>query len=959
MKKSYNNSAVYANSTNPCKQCGKPDWCYFIGDLNVCNRDVEASPGWYRTSKKDKDGHYFYAPTNDKQVARKQTRYWEYPDRDGNKLVRIVRIDDGLGGKPKRWQEHWNGSRWVKGLKGIDRKDIPLYRYAEVMRSAKADLTVFLVEGEKCADALWDLGIPATTNIGGCGRGKFSDSDFEDLSAIKFLVLSPDRDKPGINHMLAIAERRPDAKWCYAPPSEFFWIEKNLPDSKGLDIADWIADGADEESVKSRITDESPVLFGKSLAAYGQEIINQSPEKNREVIIEAEEIFTMKAVDCLYSDTSYIAIHDKLYKWSGTHYEEASTARERRRILEWCKNTPVEIKGRWKYALAKPETVNKIWIWVLTCFAVDSEEVNPPGINCLNGVIQISWQGHRVSHELVPHDPKFYFTHVANFSYDSQADDRDCNRLLAALDPGQQEIFLKTIAASLDLNTIRKYQGRAVKALLCQGTGSNGKDTLREAVRAILGSGMTSASVTDFQQYDQGRKFPLVKIEHSLINWSSENSHFARLDSLQGLKAAITGESIDIEPKNSIEYPINPRGIFLFNVNESPLLEGGMEAISSRWAVLSFNKTFKKNANPLKGELEADSRFRYDPDFLETNVCPALINKILDRLQTVVTEGIDYSCCDDGLRKIQEQSNHLWQFVNEMGIAESPGDRLYISDLWERLQAWYIDQGTLEIYGEGENTKKVWQDQPRKSDRNITGINQISRRFAELFPNVEKRRHTETDDTGRKGQNYLNGLVVLNISSGEASGEAKTTVYQGGEDGEAKLRTLATLVKEIKRLPSPERLTAIKIMNEFIQSEPEPQNSASPSSPQDCISDSASPSSSPSSSPEVCDNVAINNNTNTATNEHTEKATAFALSISQAIEMPITNSNTVHHYENQPIEWVKLQDDRILLISHQDGRKLTGRESGSRKHESVAIDDCAEIHYKEQEKPPKRSLQLD
>ncbi len=92
--------------TNPCPHCGKSDWCYSIGELTVCNRDNPPADGWYQTSKTDKDGHYYYAPKREKSTKKirpQRMRIWEYPDRNGNPLVRVVRFDDGNGSKPRRW----------------------------------------------------------------------------------------------------------------------------------------------------------------------------------------------------------------------------------------------------------------------------------------------------------------------------------------------------------------------------------------------------------------------------------------------------------------------------------------------------------------------------------------------------------------------------------------------------------------------------------------------------------------------------------------------------------------------------------------------------------------------------------------------------------------------------------------------------------------------------------------
>lgn len=226
---------------NPCPHCGKPDWCYSLGVLSVCKRDYsEAAPGWRLTSKRDADGGRFFAPIEKqhKAIKPKQKRIWEYPNREGNSLVRVIRVDDGKGSKPKRWQEHWNGKVWVKGLKGIKREDIPVYRYAEIKEAIAEGKTIFIVEGESCADAMWSIGLPATTNIG--GSGKWQPSDTADLVGMARTVLCPDRDKPGMKHMETLAEEFPESQWLYAFPYSPLW--KKLPRSQGLDVADWIED---------------------------------------------------------------------------------------------------------------------------------------------------------------------------------------------------------------------------------------------------------------------------------------------------------------------------------------------------------------------------------------------------------------------------------------------------------------------------------------------------------------------------------------------------------------------------------------------------------------------------------------------------------------------------------------------------------------------------------------------
>jgi 5S rRNA maturation endonuclease (ribonuclease M5) len=239
---------VPVTKSNPCPHCGKPDWCYSIGELTACKRpQYPPAAGWEVTSKTDKDGTPFYAPIREKKAIRpRQTRYWEYPARDGSPLVRVVRFDDGKGGKSGKgdadWhQEHWGKCKptrqigWVVGTKDVPREDIPIYRYAEVRKAIANNELIFIAEGEDNVDRLWALGFAATCNIG--GSGKWRESDTRDLQGAKVVII-PDRDEPGINHAEGLHQQFPGALWLYPFPNSKAW--ENLPKSKGLDIADWI-----------------------------------------------------------------------------------------------------------------------------------------------------------------------------------------------------------------------------------------------------------------------------------------------------------------------------------------------------------------------------------------------------------------------------------------------------------------------------------------------------------------------------------------------------------------------------------------------------------------------------------------------------------------------------------------------------------------------------------------------
>ncbi len=268
---------VKVSKSNPCPHCGKPDWCYSIGELSVCNRDQPPATGWEATSKADKDGKIYYARPQEKKAIRpRQTRYWEYPARDGSPLVRVVRFDDGQGGKPDWTQQSWGKCKssrqigWIGGTEGVARENIPVYRYADVQKAIANNELIFIVEGESCADILWGLGLAATCNIG--GSGKWRSSDTTDLEGAK-VVICPDRDEPGIKHANLLHQEFPDALWLYAYPDSPAW--NNLPKSQGLDIVDWIEQG---KLAPSNIT-----------AAIGEKKVFKTPPQATAKVVRPEQ----------------------------------------------------------------------------------------------------------------------------------------------------------------------------------------------------------------------------------------------------------------------------------------------------------------------------------------------------------------------------------------------------------------------------------------------------------------------------------------------------------------------------------------------------------------------------------------------------------------------------------------------------------------------------------------------
>ncbi|MEY3256462.1 MAG: hypothetical protein RLZZ29_1597 [Cyanobacteriota bacterium] len=612
------------------------------------------------------------------------------------------------------------------------------YRFDEISQYG-AGHWVLVVEGEKCTDvARVNYQILSFTFDGSSWGDKPITQNLHLLknAGVAGVIYWPDHDNTGYNKAKKCSEAaaKVGLPFVVLDPLKI-WSE--CPEKGDIaDFADVVAISGDELAslLQAQIKEAAQVQVEES-----EEFDDIPPGGEDEKLA-----FNQLAFNALYADSHWICAVDKLYKWEGSYYKLVSDGKEKKRIRNFCNTyfvkqlNPSTGKFVKTYPYAKTANIEEALKWAKAEFIVDIDELNPSGINCLNGILQITWDDSTPSWELIPHNPSYYYTYPPLIEYNPKADPKDCDRLLAALDRPQREIFLKVIAASLDLPNVRRFKGRLIRALLLKGTGSNGKDALREAIATIYGKqGVTSATLADFAQYDDGRRFPLANLVYSRINWASENTNSTKLDRIQSLKAFITGNPLTAEAKGKDGQEFTPNAICLFNINDVPNMQGSLEAIQSRYGVLNFNKTFKIGADPSKGELEADPRFAYDPLFLRLSVCPALLNRLLDALKDLMLNGIDYSCTQQALEDIQAENSHLFQFMQDTGLNYDPNGYLSASEIWTRLEAWYQETGTLNYEENGDKRKAIWADQVKASDKNVKAINQVLPRIKHLFPKAK------------------------------------------------------------------------------------------------------------------------------------------------------------------------------------------------------------------------------
>jgi hypothetical protein len=172
-----------------------------------------------------------------------------YRDRDGN--VRFRKLRNLPGREPRFWLEHWDeATGWLKGAGGAD--TAILYRIDEIASAIANGHVIAVVEGEKDADNLWKLDIPATCNAHGASepskKPKWTAKHSEQLRGADIVVLN-DNDAAGFAHAKAVCTQ----SIGIAKSVRRLDLKNDWPGmANGQDVSDWLAVGGDHTPERLR-----------------------------------------------------------------------------------------------------------------------------------------------------------------------------------------------------------------------------------------------------------------------------------------------------------------------------------------------------------------------------------------------------------------------------------------------------------------------------------------------------------------------------------------------------------------------------------------------------------------------------------------------------------------------------------------------------------------------------------
>jgi hypothetical protein len=165
--------------------------------------------------------------TNNTKAKLDLVKTYDYIDESGELLFQKLRYIDADGKKTFRQRKPDGQGGWVYAL-----GDTPkiLYNLPAVKQGVAGGYPIWVVEGEKDADTLIEIGIIATTMPG--GAGKWLDIHTEALAGAEVEIIA-DNDEPGIAHAKLVLSELTKAG-CVAN----IWVAP-----KGKDVTEYLAMG--------------------------------------------------------------------------------------------------------------------------------------------------------------------------------------------------------------------------------------------------------------------------------------------------------------------------------------------------------------------------------------------------------------------------------------------------------------------------------------------------------------------------------------------------------------------------------------------------------------------------------------------------------------------------------------------------------------------------------------------
>jgi len=486
------------------------------------------------------------------------TAKWDYLDAN-SKLLAVVYRYDPPGGK-KQFRP-WDAKRH----KMAPPDPRPLYNQPGMVSAAQ----VVLVEGEKCAQALIDAGVNATTAMHGA-NAPVDKTDWSPLSG-KTVLIWPDRDKPGWEYATQAAQAvlAAGAKSCH-----ILYPPEGAPE--GWDAADAVAEGFD---VATFLT-HSPRLQMHDVADSDEPVLG-----NDESVWGTEDALALAFTRRYHRDWRYVAAWGRWLVWDGQRWRTEDTLAANDLIRSVCRQTALRADNPKVAAkLASAGTVSGVERLARAdrrhAATTDEWDADPWLLNTPGGVVDLK-TGRKRANERSDRMTKIT----------TATPDGECPQWTAFLsDVTGGDVELQTYLQRM-VGYCLTGATSAHALFFLYGTGANGKSVFANVISTILGDYAATASMDTFVE-TRGDRHPtdLAGLRGARFVTAIETEQGRRLNESK-VKAITGGDKISARFMHKDFFEYTPQFKPVIVGNHKPAIRNIDEAMRRRLHMIPFTVT--------------------------------------------------------------------------------------------------------------------------------------------------------------------------------------------------------------------------------------------------------------------------------------------------------------------------------------------------------------------------------
>lgn len=220
------------------------------------------------------------------------------------------------------------------------------------------------------------------------------------------------------------------------------------------------------------------------------------------------------------------------------------------------------------------------------------------------------------------------------------------------------------------------------KSFILTGQGSNGKSTLLDVIKALLGH----ENISSVGLNELGQRFKTAELYGRMTNIGDDiSNNYIEDNSL--FKKLVTGETVNVERKGKDPFDFDNYSKLIFSANEIPRINDTSNGLMRRLVIVPFNAKFSSKDSDfdpfIKDKLLSNESLEY------------LLNKAFIGLLRVLSNRkfTEVAAVEDELREYEKVNNPVLAFLEEDFKIENESN----NDVYLKYTTWCLDSGLKKL----------------------------------------------------------------------------------------------------------------------------------------------------------------------------------------------------------------------------------------------------------------------